>query len=62
MDYTVVRRDLRSSRLSRSAIDALPRRFPGTGQAFGEMYGQLGVLGVGPAGPPFVIYHESAPS
>jgi effector-binding domain-containing protein len=31
------------------------------GRSFEELYGRLAVLGVGPAGPPFVIYHAFGP-
>jgi len=31
------------------------------GKAFGELFGRLGLLGVSPAGPPFVIYHQFGP-
>lgn len=31
------------------------------GKAFGEVFGRLGLLGVSPAGPPFVIYHQFGP-
>jgi effector-binding domain-containing protein len=31
------------------------------GRCFGDLYGRLGMLGVEPAGPPFVIYHEFGP-
>ena len=62
MDYTVVRRDLPQQPIV-SIRDRRPAQaLPGfLAEAFGEMYGQLGVLGVGPAGPPFVIYHEFGP-
>lgn len=31
------------------------------GESFGQLFGRLGLLGVVPAGPPFVIYHEFGP-
>lgn len=31
------------------------------GKSFSDLFGRLGLLGVDPAGPPFVIYHEFGP-
>jgi effector-binding domain-containing protein len=32
------------------------------GRSFGELFGQLTILGVTPSGPPLVIYHEFGPT
>lgn len=32
------------------------------GRTFGELFGQLRILGVAPSGPPLVIYHEFGPT
>lgn len=32
------------------------------GRTFGELFGQLKILGVTPSGPPLVIYHEFGPT
>ena len=62
MDYAIATRELApqpivSLRDRRAAAD-LPAFL---GHAFGELFGRLGLLGVTPAGEPFVIYHEFGP-
>ena len=61
MEYEIATRELparpiMSIRDRRSKAD-IPEFI---GRSFGELFGRLGLLGVTPAGPPFVIYHEFA--
>jgi effector-binding domain-containing protein len=59
MDYVIATREL-----ARQPIVSIRDRrrqadIPGfLGEAFGELFGRLELLGVKPAGHPFVIYHE----
>ncbi|MGZ8437128.1 MAG: GyrI-like domain-containing protein [Candidatus Limnocylindrales bacterium] len=63
MDYVIATRELGpesvlSIRERRSSPD-IPGFLSG---AFGELFGRLGLLGVQPAGHPFVIYHAFGPN
>ena len=59
MDYAVTTHELAAQSIV-SMRDRRPQQeIPGfIGEAFGQLYGRLGLLGAAPAGPPFVIYHE----
>jgi effector-binding domain-containing protein len=62
MDYQVSTRELAEQSVvsvrERHSPAELPAFIPGS---FGLLYGHLGVLGVAPAGAPFVIYHAIEP-
>jgi effector-binding domain-containing protein len=59
MDYSIAIRDLAQQQVisirERHARAELPTFL---GRAFGRLFGDLGLLGVRPAGPPVVIYHQ----
>lgn len=63
MDYVIAKRELGPQpilgiRDRRAAADV-----PGfLTEAFGELFGRLGLLGMAPAGHPFVIYHAFGPN
>ncbi len=63
MEYVIASRELASQ-----GILSIRDRIPPTDipmflqDAFGELFGRLGLLGVPPAGHPFVIYHAFGPS
>jgi effector-binding domain-containing protein len=59
MDYVIATLELAQQPIV-SIRDRRPQPdLPGfLGEAFGELFGRLGLLGVQPAGHPFVIYHE----
>ena len=58
MEYVIATRELERQPIlsirERRATAAVPEFLRG---AFGELFGRMGLLGIGPSGPPFVIYH-----
>lgn len=62
MGYTIVTRELAPQAIvstrDRRPKDDIPAFL---GASIGELFGRLGLLGVEPAGPPFVLYHEFGP-
>jgi effector-binding domain-containing protein len=62
MDYLIATRELPKQPIV-SMRDRRPQQeLPAfLGEAFGALFGKLGLLGVAPSGPPFVIYHEFGP-
>jgi effector-binding domain-containing protein len=60
MPYEVTTRELAPQPMisirTHTPIAKMPEVF---GQAFGEMFGYLGEIGVGPAGAPFAVYHDT---
>ncbi|MGZ8515150.1 MAG: GyrI-like domain-containing protein [Candidatus Limnocylindrales bacterium] len=62
MDYVIAKRELPQQPIVSIRDRCAQGDIPGfVGTAFGELFGRLGLLGVEPAGPPFVIYHEFGP-
>ena len=63
MDYLIATHELGPqfvlSIRERRASPEIPGFLSG---AFGELFGRIGLLGVQPAGPPFVIYHAFGPT
>ena len=63
MEYVIATRDLRAQDVFSIRDRLAPTGIPTFLQeAFGELYGRLGLLGVPPAGHPFVIYHAFGPT
>jgi effector-binding domain-containing protein len=62
MDYVIVTRELSQQPIVSIRDRRGEQDLPGfLGEAFGELLGRLGLLGVKPAGDPFVIYHDFGP-
>ncbi len=63
MEYVIATRELAAQAVlsirDRQAASDVPAFLSG---AFGELFGRLGLLGVPPAGHPFVIYHAFGPA
>jgi effector-binding domain-containing protein len=63
MEYVIVTRDLEPQTVfsirERHAAPDVPQFLA---EAFGDLFGRLGLLGVRPAGHPFVIYHGFGPA
>ncbi len=63
MEYVIAKRELGPQSVfairGRHAASDLPAFLGG---AFAELFGRLGLLGVAPAGHPFVVYHAFGPA
>lgn len=63
MEYVIATRELGAQDVFSIRDRLAPTEIPTFLQgAFGELFGRLGLLGVEPAGHPFVIYHAFGPS
>jgi effector-binding domain-containing protein len=63
MDYVIATRELAPQDVFSIRDRIPPAEIPAFLQgAFAELYGRLGLLGLPPAGHPFVIYHAFGPS
>lgn len=63
MDYVIATRELGPQDVFSIRDRIAPAEVPVFLQgAFAELYGRLGLLGVAPAGHPFVIYHAFGPA
>lgn len=61
MPYSIATHDLEPQPIISIRARRAQREMPAfLGRTFGELFGQLRVLGVAPSGPPLVIYHEFA--
>jgi effector-binding domain-containing protein len=59
MDYLVATHDLAEQPIVSIRERHVQAQLPDfLGRAFGQLFGHLRLLGVSPAGPPFVIYHQ----
>jgi effector-binding domain-containing protein len=62
MTYVITTRDLAQQPVVSIRDQRVQQAIPEfLGDAFGELFGTLGLLGAAPVGPPFVIYHEFSP-
>ena len=63
MDYVIGTRELEPQVVLAIRAHHAQHDIPGfLSGAFGELFGRIGLLGIRPAGAPFVIYHAFGPS